>query len=166
MSKRLAFHDMLTLSPSDDELLAFVPRPVLALVLVIPAPDGYAVRLREVEEKDVKPHDKKGDEEDAVFYHQTIGNACGLYAILHAVSNGEARGFVGEFLPPLFPFLLSLSLFPPNTHTPTHRLPMLFFIRYGTWKEVLCNATRREYADRSVYIWLTTRAEHAHRAPH
>ncbi|KAI3328100.1 ubiquitin C-terminal hydrolase L3 [Xylariaceae sp. AK1471] len=93
MSKRLAFHDVLTLSPSDKELLAFVPRPALALIFVIPAPDGYTVRLRE-EEKDVMAHDKKGDEEDAMFYRQTIGNACGLYAILHAVSNGDARGFI------------------------------------------------------------------------
>ncbi len=95
MSKRLAFHDLLTLSPSDEDLLSFVPRPALALVLVIPAPEGYTARLRE-EEKDVPPHGKKGDEEDVVFYHQTIGNACGLYATLHAVSNGEARAFVGE----------------------------------------------------------------------
>ncbi|KAI3338340.1 ubiquitin C-terminal hydrolase L3 [Ustulina deusta] len=93
MSKRLAFHDLLTLSPSDEDLLSFVPRPALALVLVIPAPEGYTARLRE-EEKDVPPHGKKGDEEDVVFYHQTIGNACGLYATLHAVSNGEARAFV------------------------------------------------------------------------
>ncbi|KAK5632443.1 hypothetical protein RRF57_008157 [Xylaria bambusicola] len=96
VSKRLAFHDLLTLSPSDTELLSFIPRPALALVLVIPAPDGYAARLR-VEEKDIPLHDKSGEEEDVMFYYQTIGNACGLYAILHAVSNGEARTFVGEW---------------------------------------------------------------------
>ncbi|KAI1281733.1 ubiquitin C-terminal hydrolase L3 [Xylaria sp. FL0933] len=93
MSKRLVFHDLLTLSPADEDLLSFVPRPVLALVLVIPAPDGYAARIRE-EEKEVPLHDKTGDEEDAMFFHQTIGNACGLYATLHAVSNGEARSFI------------------------------------------------------------------------
>jgi ubiquitin carboxyl-terminal hydrolase L3 len=104
MSKRLAFHDVLTLSPSDGELLAFVPRPALALILVIPAPEGYTVRLGE-EEKDVAAHDKTGDEEDVVFYYQTIGHACGLYATLHAVSNGDARGLVGEL-----GFLVSLWL--------------------------------------------------------
>ncbi|TGJ82966.1 hypothetical protein E0Z10_g5783 [Xylaria hypoxylon] len=93
MSKRLVFHDLLTLSPSDEDLLAFLPRPALALVLVIPAPEGYAARLGE-EEKDIPLHDKKGDEEDVMFYYQTIGNACGLYATLHAVSNGDARAFV------------------------------------------------------------------------
>ncbi|KAI0806553.1 ubiquitin C-terminal hydrolase L3 [Xylaria sp. FL0064] len=93
MSKRLVFHDLLTLSPDDEDLLSFVPRPVLALVLVIPAPDGYAARIRE-EEKEVPLHNKTSDEEDVMFYHQTIGNACGLYATLHAVSNGEARSFI------------------------------------------------------------------------
>ncbi|KAI0407958.1 ubiquitin C-terminal hydrolase L3 [Xylaria palmicola] len=95
MSRRLAFHDVLTLSPSGDgaALLACVPRPALALILVVPAPDGYAARIRE-EEKDLAMHDGKGDEEDVMFYHQTIGNACGLYATLYAVSNGGARGFV------------------------------------------------------------------------
>ncbi|KAI8630778.1 ubiquitin C-terminal hydrolase L3 [Xylariaceae sp. FL1651] len=93
MSKRLAFHDLLTLSPSETDLLAFVPRPALALILVIPAPAGYTARLGE-EEKDIPAHDKKGDEEDVMFYYQTIGNACGLYALLHAVSNGDARGYI------------------------------------------------------------------------
>ncbi|KAI8955856.1 ubiquitin C-terminal hydrolase L3 [Xylaria longipes] len=93
VSARLAFHDLLTLSPSDGDLLAPVPRPALALILVIPAPDGYTVRIAE-EETDVPVHDKSGDEEDAVFYYQTIGDACGLYATLHAISNGDARGFV------------------------------------------------------------------------
>ncbi|KAI0188090.1 ubiquitin C-terminal hydrolase L3 [Astrocystis sublimbata] len=99
MSPRLAFHDLLTLSPPDDNddagLLASVPRPALALILVIPAPNGYSARLRDEEAAaEVPVHDKSGDDEDAVFYCQTIGNACGLFAILHAVSNGEARGFV------------------------------------------------------------------------
>ncbi|KAI1745606.1 ubiquitin C-terminal hydrolase L3 [Xylaria scruposa] len=93
VSSRLAFHDLLTLSPSDAELLAPVPRPALALILVIPAPEGYTVRLAE-EEKDIPVYDAKGDDEDAVFYEQTIGNACGLFAILHALSNGDARGFL------------------------------------------------------------------------
>ncbi|GAP83663.1 putative ubiquitin carboxyl-terminal hydrolase isozyme l3 protein [Rosellinia necatrix] len=108
MSRRLAFHDLLTLSPPDsndsddndggggsnsDSLLASVPRPALALIVVIPAPEGYTARLAE-EETDVVAHDGRGDEERVMFYHQTIGNACGLYATLHAVSNGEARAFV------------------------------------------------------------------------
>lgn len=102
MSRRLAFHDVLTLSPDDAELLAFVPRPALALVLVVPAPAGYALRLEEEErEKDVGARDSGGGGDgdgDVVFFRQTIGNACGLFATLHAVCNGEARGFMGEYL--------------------------------------------------------------------
>ncbi|KAI0156469.1 Coproporphyrinogen III oxidase [Xylariaceae sp. FL1272] len=91
VSKNLAFFDLLTLSASDTDLLSFIPRPAHALILVIPAPEGYAKELDEVVEKDIPLHDKSGDEEDAVFYRQTIGNACGLFAILHAVSNGDTR---------------------------------------------------------------------------
>jgi len=98
MSKRLAFHDVLTLSPSDTELLSFIPRPALALVAVIPAPKGYMARVDE-EEKDIAAYDLTGDKEDVMFYYQTIGNACGLYAALHAVANGDSRKFIGELLP-------------------------------------------------------------------
>ncbi|KAI1368867.1 ubiquitin C-terminal hydrolase L3 [Xylaria arbuscula] len=96
VSQRLAFHDVLTLSASEVDLLSSIPRPALALILVIPAPDGYAARLKEEEEgeKGIPRHDRKGDEEDVMFFYQTIGNACGLYATLHAVANGDARGFI------------------------------------------------------------------------
>ncbi|KAI1262305.1 ubiquitin C-terminal hydrolase L3 [Xylariaceae sp. FL1019] len=90
VSKNLSFFDLLTLSASDTYLLSFIPRPAHALILVIPAPMGYAKEL-DVVEKDIPHHDKSGDEEDAMFYRQTIVNACGLYAILHAVSNGDTR---------------------------------------------------------------------------
>ncbi|KAI1115452.1 ubiquitin C-terminal hydrolase L3 [Nemania sp. NC0429] len=97
MSRRLAFHDVLTLSassPDDAALLAFVPRPALALVVVVPAPAGYAARLQ-AEEQEERERGREGDgDDDVVFFRQTIGNACGLYATLHAVCNGEARGFM------------------------------------------------------------------------
>ncbi|KAL1739058.1 hypothetical protein HDZ31DRAFT_50003, partial [Schizophyllum fasciatum] len=35
-----------------------------------------------------------GEEDDLIWYRQTIHNACGTYAILHAVSNGAARSLV------------------------------------------------------------------------
>ncbi|KAI1813338.1 ubiquitin C-terminal hydrolase L3 [Poronia punctata] len=95
MSKKLAFHDMYTL---DDETTKYIPRPTLALVIIVPAPSDYIKLIEEEEEeeeeKDKFPHDLSGDDEDAVFYCQTIGNACGLFAILHAVSNGDTRGFI------------------------------------------------------------------------
>lgn len=41
---------------------------------------------------------EKGEEEEPVmWFRQTINNACGLYAILHAISNGEARKYIRKF---------------------------------------------------------------------
>lgn len=34
---------------------------------------------------------------NVVWYKQTINNACGLYAILHAVCNGDARDSIREW---------------------------------------------------------------------
>ena len=37
------------------------------------------------------------EEEPVIWFRQTINNACGLYAILHAISNGEARKYISKF---------------------------------------------------------------------
>ncbi|CAM1511975.1 Fc.00g094880.m01.CDS01 [Cosmosporella sp. VM-42] len=88
VSQSLAFHDILSLD--DPELLSFVPRPALALVLVFPTTFGYEKKLEE-QDRDTPEYTKAGDDEDVIWYRQTINNACGLYAILHAISNGIAR---------------------------------------------------------------------------
>ena len=93
LSQDLAFHDVL--STEDADLLALVPRPTLALILVFPTSSSYETQLAD-EEKHNVDYAKSGDEEDVMWYKQTINNACGLYGIMHAVSNGEAREFVGE----------------------------------------------------------------------
>ncbi|KLU81499.1 ubiquitin C-terminal hydrolase L3 [Magnaporthiopsis poae ATCC 64411] len=87
LSPQLAFHDVLSLD--EPELLALVPRPVRALVLAFPAPeDNYERRMRD-QENDGRPvYDRAGDDEDVVWFRQTIYNACGLYALLHALANG------------------------------------------------------------------------------
>ncbi|KAK7041804.1 ubiquitinyl hydrolase 1 [Paramarasmius palmivorus] len=75
----------------ENDLLGFISRPVLALVVLFPAiGDKY---LEEVEkERNSKPiYNGCGEGEDAIWYKQTIRNACGLYGILHALSNGTAR---------------------------------------------------------------------------
>jgi ubiquitin carboxyl-terminal hydrolase L3 len=36
-----------------------------------------------------------GDKEPVVWFRQTIGNSCGLMALLHAATNGAARDYIG-----------------------------------------------------------------------
>jgi ubiquitin carboxyl-terminal hydrolase L3 len=92
VSKDLALYDVLSLE--DEELLAFAPRPALALVLVFPTSEAYEKRKAE-DERVLTEHTKTGDEEPIMWFKQTINNACGLYGILHAISNGAARGHMG-----------------------------------------------------------------------
>ncbi|EJU02138.1 cysteine proteinase [Dacryopinax primogenitus] len=88
-SRSLGFVDVLSLT--DPDLLAFVPRPVLALILVFPDFGDYAVRYAK-DQANILEYEGCGEGEEVVWFQQTIGNACGLYAILHAVCNGKARG--------------------------------------------------------------------------
>ncbi|KAK4155790.1 ubiquitin carboxyl-terminal hydrolase isozyme L3 [Chaetomidium leptoderma] len=93
LSPALALHDVYSLT--DPSLLAFIPRPALALLLVFPVSAAYeSHRLAEDALQD--PYSGRGEAEPVVWYKQTIRNACGLIGLLHATSNGDARGFVGE----------------------------------------------------------------------
>ncbi|KAK1753576.1 putative ubiquitin carboxyl-terminal hydrolase [Echria macrotheca] len=91
LSGALQFHDVLSLD--DAELLALIPRPTLALILVFPTPADYYAQLAE-KDRGVVEYTGSGDEENVIWYKQTINNACGLYAILHAVSNGVVQDFI------------------------------------------------------------------------
>jgi ubiquitin carboxyl-terminal hydrolase L3 len=92
LSPTLAFHDVFSIE--DPELLAFVPRPANALLLVFPVSKSYET-FRMEEDKERKEYDGKGEGEPVIWYKQTIRNACGLIGILHAVSNGSAKAFIG-----------------------------------------------------------------------
>lgn len=96
-SSAFGFHDVLSID--DPELLAFLPRPVLALVLVFPTTATYEKHLKD-EEDMMEDYAKSGPQEDVIWYKQTINNACGLYGILHAVSNGDARNLTGKLMQP------------------------------------------------------------------
>lgn len=93
LSSAIGFHDVFSID--DPELLALIPRPALALVLVFPITATYEEHAK-VEEKLVEDYATSGSLEEVMWYKQTINNACGLYGILHAVSNGNARDFVGK----------------------------------------------------------------------
>lgn len=88
----LEFHDVLSLD--DPELLGMLPRPVYGLILILPTTEAYEKR---VQDEDIKLESLQGAKQngDVVFFTQTINNACGLYAILHAVCNGPVRERIG-----------------------------------------------------------------------
>ena len=96
LSKALQFHDVFSID--DPDLLAFVPRPALALLLVFPVSETYE-KFREEEDRNRNEYQGYGDGEEVIWYKQTIGNACGLIGLLHGVSNGAARDFIGMRLP-------------------------------------------------------------------
>jgi ubiquitin carboxyl-terminal hydrolase L3 len=92
LSPTLGFHDVWSID--DPEMLSFVPRPANALLLVFPISKSYeAFRVEEDADKPV--YEGKGEGEPVIWYKQTIRNACGLIGILHAISNGSARAFIG-----------------------------------------------------------------------
>lgn len=93
----LAFSDVLSLDEPD--LLALIPRPVLALILVFPTSNKYGAEKAKDESVRAE-YTGRGEDEAVIWFRQTINNACGLYGILHATSNGEARSSIGKSFTP------------------------------------------------------------------
>jgi len=91
LSRTLSFHDVFSID--DPDLLAFVPRPAQALLLVFPVSKAYETH-RAQEDAHWNEYQGSGAEEPVVWYKQTIRNACGLIGLLHAVSNGGAKNFI------------------------------------------------------------------------
>lgn len=93
LSDELAFYDVFSID--DPDLLSFIPRPVYSLIFITP-PDMYtAVRSADGTRLDTDgfTYDKTGDD-PVLWFHQTIGNACGLYVLIHSIANGETRSFL------------------------------------------------------------------------
>lgn len=88
LSPTLQFHDVYSLS--EPSLLAFLPRPALALLLVFPVTATYE-KFRSTEDASREEYTGSGEKEPVVWFKQTIRNACGLIGLLHAVCNGGAR---------------------------------------------------------------------------
>ncbi len=105
LSSALQVHDVYSIT--EPELLAFIPRPALALLLVFPVSATYE-SSRLAEDAGVDEYAGKGPEEPVMWWKQTIRNACGLMGLLHAVSNGPAKGFIGMSIYP--PIYLSIYL--------------------------------------------------------
>ncbi|KAL4917498.1 hypothetical protein BDW62DRAFT_85279 [Aspergillus aurantiobrunneus] len=91
LSPSLGFTDVFSLDEPD--LLALVPRPSHALLLVFPVSKTYE-SSRIAEDSSLTEYSGSGPQEPVTWFKQTIRNACGLIGLLHAVSNGEARNHV------------------------------------------------------------------------
>ncbi|KAF2277248.1 ubiquitin carboxyl-terminal hydrolase-like protein isozyme L3 [Westerdykella ornata] len=87
-SSQLSFHDIYSLT--DPDLLALIPRPVHALLVIIPmTPTWHAARVAE-DSTMPEEYPGKGSEEPVLWFKQTIGDACGSIGLLHCLLNGEA----------------------------------------------------------------------------
>ncbi|CCH61800.1 hypothetical protein TBLA_0F02610 [Henningerozyma blattae CBS 6284] len=72
-------------SLTDPEILAFTPRPIKAIILLFP--------INEITESASKNDNSQTGKvnvtKNPVWFKQTIKNACGLYALLHSLSNNQ-----------------------------------------------------------------------------
>ncbi|KAI1459357.1 putative ubiquitin carboxyl-terminal hydrolase [Annulohypoxylon moriforme] len=93
LSPELSFYDVWSLD--EPELLAHIPRPVLALLVIFPLTPAWK---KERQEEDAGQEDYKGygPEEPVIWFKQTIGNACGSIGCLHCAINGPAAQYIRE----------------------------------------------------------------------
>jgi ubiquitin carboxyl-terminal hydrolase L3 len=87
----LSFYDIYSLS--DPELLAFIPRPVYALLVIIPLTPTWH-EARQAEDKDKSEYTGKGSDEPVIWFKQTIGDACGSIGLVHCLLNSEASAHI------------------------------------------------------------------------
>ena len=71
LSQELSWHDVYSLD--DPSLLAFVPRPAHALLLVFPVSKAYKT-YREEEDSSLPEYSGSGKDEEVLWFKQTIGN--------------------------------------------------------------------------------------------
>ncbi|GBG34822.1 Ubiquitin carboxyl-terminal hydrolase [Hondaea fermentalgiana] len=98
VDESVAFHDVFGL---DEELLAMIPQPVVAMCLLFPSSTINAIRREQFADKCIANPAEQG-----IFYlHQLsqFGNACGTIACVHATAN--AAGVVFDEASPLGAFI-------------------------------------------------------------
>ncbi|KAI0731220.1 cysteine proteinase [Earliella scabrosa] len=84
--KKLAhFEDIYGLDP---ELLAMVSQPVKAVILVFPITESYEQKRRE-EDRRIATEGQHPIDPTIFWMKQTISNACGTMALLHALINSD-----------------------------------------------------------------------------
>jgi ubiquitin carboxyl-terminal hydrolase L3 len=83
----LSFYDVYSIT--DPDMLAFIPRPAVALLVIIPLTPTWN-EARTTEDQDKPEYEGKGDAEPVIWFKQTIGNACGSIGLVHCLLNSEA----------------------------------------------------------------------------
>lgn len=91
LSSELQFYDVYSLD--DPDLIAHIPRPALALLVIIPLTPAWD-RIRKAEDADKESYTGAGPDEPVIWFKQTIGHACGSIGLLHSVINGPAADFI------------------------------------------------------------------------
>lgn len=79
------FHDVYGLDP---ELLAMVPKPVQAVILLFPISVDIEMKRHE-EDARIKANGPGEVDPTAIFIKQTISNACGTIGLLHSLANSD-----------------------------------------------------------------------------
>lgn len=78
LSPLLAFTDIFSLD--DPDMLAFLPRPLQAVILLFPVTEAYE-SFKDTENVETLDNTK------VIWMKQIVKNACGLYALLHVLLN-------------------------------------------------------------------------------
>jgi len=91
LSPELQFYDVFSLD--EPELLVDIPRPALALLVIIPLTPAWD-QSRKAEDADKETYAGFGPDEPVIWFQQTIGHACGSIGLLHSVINGPAVDFI------------------------------------------------------------------------
>ncbi|KXX77458.1 Ubiquitin carboxyl-terminal hydrolase isozyme L3 [Madurella mycetomatis] len=98
LSDDLAFYDVYSLDEPD--LLAHIPRPAYALLVIIPLTPAWKEdrRREDAELGDPVKYYRGGaagtGDEPIIWFKQTIADACGSYGLLHSAINGPTSKFI------------------------------------------------------------------------
>ncbi|KAF7907362.1 hypothetical protein EAE96_007233 [Botrytis aclada] len=91
LSPDLAFYDVYSLS--DPSLLSIIPRPVHALLVILPLTHSWKTS-RLAEDTPLSVYEGSGRDEAVIWFKQTIGHACGSIGLLHCLVNGPTKEFI------------------------------------------------------------------------
>lgn len=92
-TSQYSFQDVFAL---DDELLSWVQQPCKAVLMLFPITDAFERERRATDERTLE-HGMPGVA-GRIFFRQRIRNACGTFALLHALANAQGlpiRTYVG-----------------------------------------------------------------------